>query len=205
MPIRLFTKIAVFLFLASMISSCQLFQKQDPSWKLNKKRYKQADASHTNIRVSIHDQKAWLLDGQGRVILKTDVSTGVTDHETPTGEYKVLEMLEDKRSNKYGKYVDEETGKVVVPKTWLHDGTPPEGTVYQCMSMPYWIRLTWYGVGMHVGKFPKRTRCSFGCIRAFHDAQPLIYKKVSVGTLVTVSSESLTLEMAEKEKFGTFR
>lgn len=188
-----------------MISSCQLFQKQEPSWQLNKKRYQQADASRTSIRVSIHDQKAWLLDGQGRVVLKTDISTGVTGHETPTGEHRVLEMLVDKQSNKYGKYVDGQTGKVIVPKTWLHQGAPPEGTVYEGISMPYWMRLTWQGVGMHVGKFPKRTRCSFGCIRVFRDAQPLIYKKVMVGTPVIVSSESLTVEMAEQEKFSWLR
>ncbi len=205
MRLRMYTNIAGFLVLASMLTSCQLLQKEDRSWQVNKKRYRQTDASETSIRVSIHDQKAWLLDGQGRVVLKTDVSTGVTNHETPTGDHKVLEMIEDKRSNKYGKYVDAETGKVVVPKTWLHEGPPPEGTVYEGIAMPYWMRLTWHGVGMHIGKFPKRTRCSFGCIRVFREAQPLIYQKVKVGTLVSVSSESLTLEMAEKEKFGVFR
>ncbi|MCP5538105.1 MAG: L,D-transpeptidase [Akkermansiaceae bacterium] len=187
------------------MTSCQLFPKSDPSWQVNKQRYRQADASETRVVVSIHDQKAWLLDKQGRVVLKTDVSTGVPGHETPPGEHKVLEMLKDKRSNKYGKYVKEGSGKVVVPKTWLHEGPPPEGTVYEGIEMPYWMRLTWHGVGMHVGKFPKRTRCSFGCIRVYHKAQPLIYKKVTVGTSVTVHDESLTLEMAGKEKFGLFR
>lgn len=205
MSFKRYTKFTAFLFLASIMTSCQLFHRPDPSWQVNKKRYRQASAEETKIVVSIHDQKAWLLDSQGRVVLKTDVSTGVTGHETPPGDHKVLEMLVDKRSNKYGKYVDQETGDVVVPKTWLHKGPIPEGTVYQGISMPYWMRLTWYGVGMHVGKFPKRARCSFGCIRVFHEAQPLIYKKVQVGTIVTVHPESLTLEMAEKEKFGFFR
>lgn len=185
-----------------MMTSCQLLHRPDPSWQVNKQRFRQADASGTSVVVSIHDQKAWLLDKRGRVVLKTDVSTGVTDYETPVGEHKVLEMLVDKRSNKYGKYVEEETGKVVVPKTWLHQGPPPDGTVYQGISMPYWMRLTWHGVGMHVGKFPKRARCSFGCIRVFHEAQPLIYKKVKIGTSVTVYDKSMMLEMAEKEKFG---
>ena len=65
--------------------------------------------------------------------------------------------------------------------------------------MPYWMRLTWDGVGMHVGSFPKRTRCSFGCIRVFKKAQPWIYNKTRVGTEVTVFEKSLAETMAGKE------
>jgi len=68
--------------------------------------------------------------------------------------------------------------------------------------MPYWMRLTWDGVGMHVGEFPKRTRCSFGCVRVFHEAQPWIYNKTLIGTRVTVFEKSLIESMAEKENFG---
>ena len=114
----------------------------------------------------------------------------------------MLEKLEGNKSNRYGKYVDEMTGEVVVAKSWLHKGSPPVGTVYEGIAMPYWMRLTWWGVGMHVGKFPKHTRCSFGCIRVFRDAQPWIYRKTQVGTPVTVESRSLVVEMDEKEKFG---
>ncbi|MBT8045274.1 MAG: hypothetical protein KJO79_10020, partial [Verrucomicrobiae bacterium] len=55
---------------------------------------------------------------------------------------------------------------------------------------------------MHVGEFPKRTRCSFGCIRVYHAAQPLIFSKTKIGTSVMVHNESLTIEMAEKEEFS---
>ena len=202
MPLRIYTKFVGFIFLASMMASCQLFRQEGASWQVNKKWYRQADVSETSVRVSLHDQKAWLLDGAGRAILKTSISTGVPGHETPTGELKVLEKIEGKKSNRYGKYVDEMTGEVVVAKSWLHKGSPPVGTVYEGIAMPYWMRLTWWGVGMHVGKFPKHTRCSFGCIRVFRDAQPWIYRKTQVGTPVTVESRSLVVEMDENEKFG---
>jgi len=174
----------------------------DPSWQVNRKLYKKADASTTEVKVSLWDQKAWLLDAQGRVILKTDVSTGVPGKETPTGVHTVVEKMEHKRSNRYGKFIDAKTGETTVAKSWLHKGEPPVGSVYQGTAMPYWMRLTWSGVGMHVGKFPKRTRCSFGCIRVFHKAQPLIYDKTRVGTRVTVFEKSLTDAMAAKENFG---
>ena len=38
-------------------------------------------------------QKAWLVDGQGRVLVETYVSTGVPGHETPLGRFEVLEKL----------------------------------------------------------------------------------------------------------------
>ncbi len=66
------------------------------------------------------------------------------------------------------------------------------------------MRLTWWGVGMHVGEFPRHTRCSFGCVRVFRDAQPLIYQKVQVGTPVTIYQDSIVVEMASKERFGFF-
>ena len=193
---------ASILLLSLALSSCQLFQKEEPSWKMKKKWYKKADPAKTSVKISVFDQKAWLLDGSGRVILKTDVSTGVPGHETPTGNLRVLEKLEGKRSNRYGKYVDAETGKVLVEKTWLHKGPKPKGSVYQGIAMPYWMRLTWWGVGMHVGKFPKRTRCSFGCVRVFEKAQPFIYAKTQVGTPVEIRQESIATEMAKKEKFS---
>ncbi len=199
------SKAVLFVLLANLLASCQLFRTPAPAWRVDKKRYRHADPAETRVVVSVHDQTAWLLDKDGGVILKTIVSTGVTGHETPEGDHKVLERQKNKRSNKYGKYVDARTGKVVVPKTWLHHGSPPEGTVYEGIEMPYWMRLTWDGVGMHVGKFPRHTRCSFGCIRVFRDAQPLIFSKTQVGTPVSVHNESLTLEMAAKEDFSRWR
>ena len=190
------------ILLCLLTVSCQSLGYTDRSWQVNKSLYSQTDAKQTEVKVSIWDQKAWLLDEQGRVILKTDISTGVPGKETPTGEHRVLEKLKDKRSNRYGKYVDKETGKVVVEKNWLHKGPPPEGSVYLGTEMPYWMRLTWDGVGMHVGEFPKRTRCSFGCVRVFHEAQPWIYNKTLIGTRVTVFEKSLIESMAEKENFG---
>ncbi|MGB0775162.1 MAG: L,D-transpeptidase [Akkermansiaceae bacterium] len=197
----LFCRLILLGIAASSLSACH-FGNRNPDWQVNRKLHKKADATKTTIQVSLYDQKAWLLDAQGRVLVKTNVSTGVPGHETPQGKFKVLERLESKRSNKYGRYVNKQTRKIVVDKSWLHTGPPPEGTEYEGISMPYWMRLTWYGVGMHVGKFPPRTRCSFGCIRVFKEAQPWIYQKTQLGTEVEIVPHSLIREMYPKEKFG---
>lgn len=164
-----------------------------PSYSVNKRLYAAAVPEQTRIRISYWDQKAWLLDGSGRPVLETDISTGVPGHETPTGEFRVLEKLKDKRSNRYGRYVRPWTGRVVA-NTWEVD-TPPGGTVRRGIRMPYWMRLTWDGVGMHVGKFPKRKRSSFGCIRVHKRAQPMVFRKTVVGTPVVIERRSLQEEL----------
>jgi len=115
----------------------------------------------------------------------------VPGKETPEGVFSVLERLEEKRSNRYGRIVKKDTREVVIEKSWEHEGPLPEGTEYEGIEMPYWMRLTWDGVGMHVGKFKKRTLSSFGCIRVFEKAQPLIFAKTKKGTKVEVVPESL--------------
>ena len=174
----------------SALTSCGVW----PSYEVDRALYEQASPQETRVRISFWDQKAWLLDGENRVLVETDISTGVPGHETPTGRFEVLEKRETKRSNRYGEYVNPRSGKVVA-KSWEWEGAPPAGTELRGISMPYWMRLTWDGVGMHVGEFPKRQRSSFGCIRVHEDAQPLIYAKTVVGTPVRIESGSLQQEL----------
>jgi len=186
--------------LLAFLSSCAVIEpeqivKKGPSFTVNEELYAEASASETSVKISIWDQKAWLLNDQGEVLLSTDVSTGIDGRETPARTYTVLKKNEGKRSNRYGKYVDKDTKEVVVERAWEHTGPKPKGTVYQGILMPYWMRLTWYGIGMHVGKFDKRVRSSFGCIRVFEEAQPYIYKKTKVGTKVQIVKRSLIEEM----------
>jgi len=158
--------------------------------------YHLAKPEETSIKVSLWDQKAWLFNGEGKAILETDIATGVLGKETPTGVFPVLARKEEKRSNRYGRIVNSETREIVFPKSWEYDGPLPEGCEYEGIEMPYWMRLTWDGVGMHVGKFEKRTRCSFGCIRVFEKAQPYIFHKTQKGTEVEIIKESLSDEIA---------
>jgi lipoprotein-anchoring transpeptidase ErfK/SrfK len=51
--------------------------------------------------------------------------------------------------------------------------------------MPYWMRVTWFGIGMHIGYVPDHA-ASHGCIRVPAHIQPTIYEKVRVGTPVKI-------------------
>ena len=138
------------------------------------------------VDVSLASNTAQLL-GPGDVLLaEMDVSPGLPGHETPKGRFRVTEKMPVKRSNLYGQYVTKETREVVVARAWEHAGAKPEGTVYQGIAMPFWMRLTGDGVGMHVGGFSRGQPSSHGCIRCPEEGQQFFYEKCRVGTAVTV-------------------
>ena len=114
---------------------------------------------------------AQLLQGDGTLLAEMDVSTGEAGHRTPKGNFRVTEKMPYKRSNLYGQYVKKDTREVVVARHWEHKGPKPAGTVYQGIAMPYWMRLTAGGVGMHVGQFSRGVTTSKGCIRCPEDGQ----------------------------------
>ncbi|HBE98335.1 MAG TPA: hypothetical protein DDW68_14300 [Verrucomicrobiales bacterium] len=177
-----------------ILASCGNHRPNGPKateYKIRRIHYWLAKAAETKVKISLWDQKAWLLNGDGKAILETDVSTGVPGKETPEGIFPVLERIEEKRSNRYGKFVNIETREVVVEKAWEHQGEAPEGSEYEGIAMPYWMRLTWYGIGVHVGEFNKRARASFGCVRVVDEAQEKIYRKTTLGTEVEVIADSL--------------
>lgn len=147
--------------------------------------YQELEAGEGTIEISLQKQTLVLRDERGRIAIETDCSTGIPGRETPVGNFSIQEMKVDKRSNKYGKYIDRETGEVVVEKSW-EAPRRPTGTEYLGIAMPYWMRLTWDGVGIHVGQFPRGARSSFGCVRMPASIQPLIYRKSRSGMRVVI-------------------
>lgn len=156
-----------------------------PTWTVNEEAYAAMERGRGRIEIDQEALRLKLFDAQDEVVIETDCSTGIDGRTTPYGSFKILEMIVDKRSNKYGAYVSKETGEVVVAKSW-EVAAPPPGTQYLGTAMPYWMRLTWDGIGIHVGKFPQGYRTSFGCIRMPEEVQPLIYQKCRVGMPVKV-------------------
>jgi len=138
------------------------------------------------IDVSLASATAQLLSENGELLAEMDVSPGMPGHATPAGRFRVTEKLPLKRSNLYGQYVTKDTREVVVARAWEHEGPRPEGTVYQGIAMPYWLRLTSDGVGMHVGGFNRGQPSSHGCIRCPEEGQTFFYERAKVGTPVQV-------------------
>jgi hypothetical protein len=138
------------------------------------------------IRISLPDQIAEFERG-GRPIGWCYVATGKEGYGTRPGNYRIMEKIEDKYSNRYG-WIEDEFGNVVDNDARPGDRVPP-GMLYVAAPMPYWMRLTSYGIGMHGGFIPEPGKpASHGCIRLPKEFVPVLYDSVDVGTPVTITS-----------------
>ena len=90
------------------------------------------------------------------VAMDFPVCTGRGNKRTPTGSFWILEKDINHHSN-----------------------------LYDC-PMPYFMRLTWNGIGMHVGDV-YRAPASHGCIRMPLVACEPLYRALSYGSLVQIT------------------
>lgn len=145
-------------------------------------------AGKVSIRISLPDQIAEIERGD-RPIGWCYVATGKEGHGTRAGSYRIMEKIVDKHSNRYG-WIEDEFGNVIDEDASPGDRVP-EGAVYVPAPMPYWMRITSYGIGMHGGYIPEPGKpASHGCIRMPKQFVPVLYDSVEVGTQVTISNES---------------
>ena len=163
--------------------------KNDPAYKKTSSYFKDQEIfsrttpENSHIKISLSLQRAFLMNGS-EVALDYPVSTGKQSHPTPAGSYKIREKIKDKRSNLYGKVYDA-SGKVINSSADSRKAQIPKGGKFVGASMPYWMRLTWDGIGMHVGNVP-RYPASHACIRGQSTLLPSVFSKVKVGTTVTI-------------------
>jgi lipoprotein-anchoring transpeptidase ErfK/SrfK len=140
------------------------------------------NSDNSRIVISLATQRGFFMNGD-QVVTDYPISSGVPSRPTPPGSYRVLEKIVDKSSNSYGKVFDVE-GNQVDGET---PGVVPEGGKFVGAPMRYWMRLTWDGVGHHIGPLPRSRRAaSHACIRGPSAIMPIIYGKVKIGTPVTV-------------------
>ena len=176
------------------LSSCSIFVRKPTAptiptgkFQIDKTALAALKPEQAKIVIDLSKQEMSLLDTVGTPAVWTQVSSGRSSSPTPTGEFKILEMLPTKFSNRYGKWVKEDTREVVVWRIWEHQGPQPPGTVYEGYEMPHWLRITWPGVGIHQGLFIPGELSSKGCIRVPAEPQKAIWEHVKLGTPVTIS------------------
>jgi lipoprotein-anchoring transpeptidase ErfK/SrfK len=135
-----------------------------------------------HIVVDLDRQVATFYRGENAIGVAA-ISSGVDGRNTPAGQYKILEKIRDKHSNAYG-HVEDASGKVV-----NNDATPrspvPPGGKYVPSPMPFWMRLTNSGIGMHQGFLPGYA-ASHGCIRMDKKVVQQFYNAATVGMPVKV-------------------
>ena len=109
----------------------------------------------TRIVISLTDQLAWVYRGE-QMIAVTTISSGKVDHESPVGEFPILEKQAFHRSNRYS-----------------------------AAPMPFMLRLNRYGVALHGGMIPGYP-ASHGCIRLPMAFAKKLYGNVARGDMVFV-------------------
>jgi len=174
--------------ISSGLGSYESFQKRSDYTKTmevytNETAYAAANSSNTKVRVNLTTQRAQLLVGaEETVALDTPVSTGRPGKETPTGKFPITEMIVDKRSTIFG--------TTYYKGQRVHGGDKRKykgpRDKYVGAPLPYWMRLTGDGIGMHGSGSVHRYPASSGCIRTPHDVVPKIYSKVKKGTPMLV-------------------
>lgn len=136
-----------------------------------------------HLIISLDTQRGYFLT-QDLVALEFPIASGRLSFPTPTGKFSILEKKKTYNSNLYGKVYDAE-GKIVDADADRRTATIPEGGKFVGASMPFWMRLTNDGVGLHVGYIPGRP-ASHGCIRIPRAAAQKIFPIVSIGTPVEI-------------------
>ena len=163
--------------------------KAEPNYRKTYDVYKNeqllsaTNPENSSIVIDLANQRAMLMNGD-QVSMDYPICSGVEERPTPPGEYKILEKIVDKHSNTYGKIVDAE-GEVVNSNADVNNDPIPEGGKFIGAPMPYWMRMSWDGVGHHVGPV-RRYPASHACVRGPKNTMPIVYSKVKVGTSVRV-------------------
>lgn len=136
-----------------------------------------------SIIIDISDQTASFYKGS-KLVGVSAISSGREGHDTPVGSYKILQKELDHHSNLYGDYVDA-SGTVLVRNVDVQKDPKPAGAVFAGAPMPFFMRLTHGGVGMHQGFLPGIPD-SHGCIRMPERMAKIYFANVSVGTPVRI-------------------
>lgn len=149
----------------------------------NESAYAAANSSNTKIRIDLSDQRAQLLVGaEQTVAMDTPVCTGRSGKRTHPGTYPITEKIVNKRSTIFGTTYYK--GKRV------HGGDRRKyhgrRDKYVGASLPYWMRMTGGGIGMHGSGSVHRSPASSGCVRTPHKVIPQVFAKVKKGTPVVV-------------------
>lgn len=119
----------------------------------------------------------------GRQVGSSAVSSGKAGHDTPKGEFSVIDKDINHRSSTYGSIVDSR-GNVMISDYTV--GAPiPKGGKYKGAEMNYGMQLTRSGIWMHEGAVTQATE-SHGCIRLPRNMAKIFFENTPVGSTVII-------------------
>jgi hypothetical protein len=135
-----------------------------------------------SVRIYLREQRADFYKSDV-LVGESQVSAGREGHNTPVGNYKIIQKDKDHASSLYGDYVDA-VGNVVQKDVELGKDPKPPGAIFKGAPMPFFMRITG-GVGMHEGYLPGYP-ASHGCIRMPGKMAEIYFNNVELGTPVQI-------------------
>jgi lipoprotein-anchoring transpeptidase ErfK/SrfK len=139
------------------------------------------EAAPIAIEIDLSAQKAWVLQ-DGQRVYEAPICSGRTGHETPTGNFTVLEKDLDHKSSLYGRIVDS-AGRVLDSDA-DSDMPVPAGAKFVPAPMRHFLRFDG-AVGMHAGRLPGYP-ASHGCVRLPSGKAALFFNVAEIGMPVRV-------------------
>lgn len=184
------------LALLVLLASCNALKKPEPEPVVVAEPPKRqgmyawngGDKKITHIKVDLNQQVATLHHGTEEVGW-TYIASGISSFPTPTGEFNVIQKVSNKVSNIYGKAYDAD-GKLVNSDFKVGRDLLPDGGRMEPAKMPYFLRLTNDGIGLHVGKIPNPGKpASHGCMRMPSKIAAIMFDRVDLGTPVSITGK----------------
>lgn len=138
-----------------------------------------------SITINLSEQKAYFFKGRQLAGVAL-IATGKEGYDTPPGSFRIMEKIQDKRSDTYG-WMYDASGQVVNYDADIRLDPVPPGGRFEGADMPYWMRITGGGIGMHQGPIPvPGSPASHGCIRTSKLVVAQFFEDARVGMPVRV-------------------
>jgi hypothetical protein len=142
--------------------------------------YKPKNPANVRVKVSLQNRMVYVMEGN-KPLLVTATAIGTPSHPTPKGNFRVIDKIENKRSNSYGFWVK---GDSIIAGT--SSQCPGSGYRYVGFPMQYWVAF-YPGYGFHVGSVWPTPR-THGCLRVHENAARELYEIVHLGTPVNIAN-----------------
>lgn len=137
--------------------------------------YKPHNPDNVRIKVSLANRAVYVMEGE-RPLLVTATAIGTPQKPTPTGNFRVYNKIEKKRSGSYGFSVN---GSDI-----RHTEAGRATGRYVGFPMPYWVEFAPL-YGLHEGAVWPTPR-THGCLRLHKTAAPKFFALAKLGTPVSI-------------------
>ena len=136
-----------------------------------------------SIVIRLSEQHAYFFKGN-QLVGVSSLSTGREGHNTPSGNFRIIQKDKNHFSSRYGDYIDAQTGAIVQKDIDRQKDPMPKGAKYDGAKMPFFMEVL-PAIGMHEGFLPGMP-ASHGCIRMPSFMAEAFFRNVSVGTPVRI-------------------